>query len=210
MKPRKHGAPHPGGSQPAETGRTEPSAGAERAPAEPGATTEPASVSAPDPVLEELTRLRAREDELLRAVAESQNVLRRRKQEMDASVRHAEEAVVRDLLPVLDDLDRALGAMAESADPSIRTGVALVRDRLVGLLEQRGLQSIRPQGEPFDPELHDALAQRPSTAPPGSVLEVIQPGYRFRDRVLRHAKVIVAGVAEPEESGTASPAGRTE
>jgi molecular chaperone GrpE len=163
------------------------------------------------PDLRELARLRAREDELLRAVAESQNVLRRRRQEMDANVRHAEEAVVRDLLPVLDDLERALAAMSETADPSIRTGVSLVKDRLVGVLEQRGLRAIRPQGEPFDPELHDALAQRPAAdARPGTVVEVVQPGYRFRDRVLRHAKVIVASAPEPEASGTESAARRSE
>ena len=187
MKPRK-----PSHSNPQdETLRPEPGADEGAAAAE-----EPAQ----DPTLEELTRLRAREDELLRAVAESQNVLRRRRQEMDANVRHAEEAVVRDLLPILDDLDRALGAMPESGDASFRAGVSLVRDRLLGLLEQRGLQAIRPQGEPFDPALHDALAQRPSPdVPPGAVLEVVQPGYRFRERVLRHAKVIVSGAPEPAE-----------
>ena len=206
MKPRKHGAPS-GDPRPVETAGNEPGSTADRASADAGAPTDAAS--APDPVMEELARLRAREDELLRAVAESQNVLRRRRQEMDANVRHAEEAVVRDLLPVLDDLDRALGAMVDSKDPSIRMGVALVRDRLVGLLEQRGLQAIRPQGEAFDPTLHDALAQRPAAdAPAGSVVEVVQPGYRLRDRVLRHAKVIVAGAAEPEESE--SPAGGSE
>ena len=67
------------------------------------------------------------------------------------------------------------------------------------------------QGEPFDPELHDALAQRPAAdARPGTVVEVVQPGYRFRDRVLRHAKVIVASAPEPEASGTESAARRSE
>ena len=207
MKPRKHGATAPEEPRPADAAADEGSRPPD--PDAPPSAAEPSSLR--DPVLEELARLRAREDELLRAVAESQNVLRRRRQEMDSSVRHAEEAVVRDLLPVLDDLERALGAMADSADPSIRTGLALVRDRLVGLLEQRGLQAIRPQGESFDPELHDAIAQRPSAeAPAGIVLEVVQPGYRFRDRVLRHAKVIVAGAREPEGLGTASAAEKAE
>ena len=202
MKPRKHG-PNPPDEAPGDKDAAGAVSGQEAG--------DRAGASSTDSALEELARLQAREDELLRALAESQNVLRRRKQEMDSNLRHAEEAVVRELLPVLDDLERALAAMSETADPSIRTGVSLVRDRLVGVLEQRGLRAIRPQGEPFDPELMDALAQRPALgAPPGSVLEVIQPGYRFRERVLRHAKVIVAATPEPETSGTESATRRSE
>jgi molecular chaperone GrpE len=154
--------------------------------------------------MEELDRLRAREDELLRAIAEQQNVVRRRRQEMDTSVRFAQESLVKDLLPVLDDLDRAVIAMEQSSGDSIRAGVGLIRDRLVRTLEQQGLTAIHPVGEPFDPELHDALAQRPSDeVAPGTVLEVAQPGYRFRDRVLRHAKVVVAGPAEGKSASRA-------
>jgi molecular chaperone GrpE len=157
-----------------------------------------------DPITAELERLRAREDELLRALAEQQNVLRRRKQEMESSVRYAQESLVRDLLPVLDDFERALGAMEKKADDSIRSGVALVHEHLVKILERQGLQAIRPRGgDPFDPELHDALAQRPDAGTPaGTVLDVAQPGYRLQDRVLRHAKVVVAG---PADTGEAAP-----
>lgn len=156
----------------------------------------------------EVERLRAREDELLRALAEQQNISRRRRQEMEANIRHAQESLLRDLLPVLDDFERALAAMEPSTSESIRAGVALVRDRLVRTLVQQGLEAIRPLGEPFDPELHDALAERPSgDSEPGTILEVAQPGYRFRDRVLRHAKVIVAGpaVAPPAASLEGAP-----
>jgi molecular chaperone GrpE len=188
-------------------------------------TPEPAAAPAPDPggvgpagaeaangeaagqeALAELERLRAREDELLRAVAEQQNVMRRRKQDMEASIRHAEESLVRDLLPVLDDLDRALVAMEGPGGAPIREGVVLVRDHLARILTGRGLEAIRPEGEPFDPELHDALAQRPSDAAPGTVLEVVQPGYRYRDRVLRHAKVVVAGPAAGASAPREDPA----
>ncbi len=127
---------------------------------------------------------------------------------MEASVRFAQESLVRDLLPVLDDLERAMTAMEQSAGESIRAGVGLVRERLLRTLEQQGLAPILPLGEPFDPELHDALAQRPSSGvAPGTVLEVAQPGYRFRDRVLRHAKVVVAGPPE-SESGAESGGGK--
>jgi len=172
------------------------------------------SHAAPAPVVDdpELTRLRAREDDLLRALAELQNVNRRRKQEAESSVRFAAEPLVRELLPVLDDFERALRAFPSADDP-LRAGVALVHDRLVKILEKEGLEPIRPQGDPFDPELHDAIAHLPipGTAP-GTIVEVAVPGYRFRDRVLRHAKVVVAaeveGVADSADAeGLAEPRG---
>lgn len=154
-----------------------------------------------DPSLDEIARLRAREDELLRALAEQQNVVRRRRQEMDAAVVYAQEELVRDLLPILDDFERALKAMEGKADDSIRSGVAMIHDRLVRILERQGLTAIRPLGERFDPALHDALAQQAgSRAAPGTIVEVVEPGYRLRDRVLRHAKVIVAGTSGSAES----------
>ena len=154
-----------------------------------------------DPTVAELARLRAREDELLRALAEQQNVNRRRRQEMDAAVVYAQEELVRELLPVLDDFERALKAMEGKADDSIVSGVAMVYDRLVRILERQGVTAIRPRGERFDPALHEAVAEQSGTgAAPGAIIEVVQPGYRLRDRVLRHAKVIVAG---PSEGGAA-------
>ena len=153
---------------------------------------------------DEVTRLRAREDDLLRALAELQNVNRRRKQEAEAAVKFAAEPLVRELLAVLDDFERALRAFPTTDDP-LRAGVALVHDRLVKILEKEGLEPIRPLGDPFDPELHDAIAHLPIPgAAPGTVVEVAVPGYRFRDRVLRHAKVAVAADAEgATESGGA-------
>jgi len=152
-------------------------------------------------LITELERLRVREDELLRALAEQQNVVRRRRQEMESSVQYAQESLVKDLLPVLDDFERALKAMDGAVSDSMRAGVALVYERLVRILTAQGLEPIRPLGEPFDPTLHDAIAQDPAPdQAPGTVVEVAQPGYRFKSRVLRHAKVVVAGSAEPTES----------
>jgi len=152
-------------------------------------------------LITELERLRGREDELLRALAEQQNVVRRRRQEMESSVQFAQESLVKDLLPVLDDFERALKAMDGAVSDSMRAGVALVYERLVRILTAQGLEPIRPLGEPFDPTLHDAIAQDPAPDhAPGTVVEVAQPGYRFKSRVLRHAKVVVAGSAEPTES----------
>jgi molecular chaperone GrpE len=161
--------------------------------------------SAPASPLEaENARLRAREEELLRALAEMSNVQKRRKNETEGALRYANESLVRGLLPVLDDLDRALAsapAGAEGADDPIRAGVTLVRDRLMNVLRQEGLAPIHSKGAPFDPTLHDAISVAP--APPGvshgTVLEEASVGYRFKDRVLRHAKVVVAdGPSSPE------------
>ncbi len=161
-----------------------------------------------DPQAAELARLKAREDELLRALAEQQNVVRRRKQEMDSSLRYAQEDWVRDLLPVLDDFERAVLAMDPERSDPLRAGVTLVHERLLRILERRGLAAIRPLGEAFDPARDDAIAQRPDpSAAPGTVLEVVEPGYRLQDRVLRHAKVIVAG---PPASHHAAGAGEKE
>ena len=167
---------------------------------EPGGDLGPeTSVDAADPgaLMAELERLRTREDELLRAVAEQQNIVRRRRAEMETSVQFAQESLVRELLPVLDDFERALRAMDGVVNESMRAGVALVHERLVRILAGQGLEAIRPLGEPFDPALHDAIAQRPEPGQaPGTVVEVAQTGYLFRGRVLRHAKVVVAGSGE--------------
>ncbi|HET9252688.1 MAG TPA: nucleotide exchange factor GrpE [Candidatus Eisenbacteria bacterium] len=170
---------------------------------EPGGDLGPESwvaTDAPEGFRTELERLRARENELLRAVAEQQNVTRRRRQEMESSVQFAQEALVRDLLPVLDDFERALGAMEGTTEPSIRDGVSLVADRLLRILTAQGLEAIRPGNDPFDPSVHEAVAQRPVRgAKEGTVVALVEPGYRFRGRLLRPAKVIVAAA---EEQGT--------
>lgn len=176
----------------------------------PDAAPAPASAMGPDvsapanPLEAEVARLRAREEELLRALAEISNVQKRRKTEMDAALRYASESLVRGLLPVLDDLARALasgpsgiatdGSGSGDVGDALRAGVTLVRDRLLAILAQEGLSPIRSKGEPFDPTLHDAiaLAPAPKGVAPGTILEEASPGYRFKDRVLRHAKVVVA------------------
>jgi len=150
-------------------------------------------VEDPARLAEELERARAREDELLRAVAELTNVNRRRKQDMDLVASSAQESMARSLLPVLDDIDRALLASREREGDPFRSGLLMIRDRLWQTLAKEGLEPIDAKGATFDPEVHEAVAQHPSEdAPPGTVLEVIVPGYRFRGRVLRHAQVVVA------------------
>ena len=196
MKKKEHVEP------PASKGA--PPAGGEPAGAEPerpgGAAAAATAATGAETLRAELDRARAREDDLLRALAELQNVQRRRRQEMEQSLRFAHEPLVRELLPVLDDLERALAALEGGADDSVRAGVKLVLDRLASALERDGLEAIRPLDVAFDPELHDALAQRPAPGvAPHTVVEVVKTGYRYRGRVLRHAQVIVS--ADEAEGG---------
>lgn len=191
------GEPHP------ETARTDPPPrGPGLAPEgiEPGGDLGPETAVAtesPEGVLTELNRLRERENELLRALAEQQNVTRRRRQEMESAIQFAQESLVRDLLPVLDDFERALGAMEGKVDASIRDGISLVAERLLRILTSQGLEAIRPAGAPFDPTVHEAVAQRAAGgAEEGTVLDLVEPGYRFRGRLLRPAKVVVAAADE--------------
>jgi len=151
---------------------------------------------------EELDRARAREDELLRAVAELTNVNRRRKQDMDSIALLAQESLVRNLLPVLDDVERAIAASRGREGDAFHSGLLMIRDRLWQILQKEGLEPIDALGTAFDPEWHEAVAQHPSeNQPQGTVLEVVVPGYRFRGRVLRHAQVVVAGPRHGGERG---------
>lgn len=195
----------PGTAPGARAGSADPVSGAEagsRAPAPgPPGGSEAAPSSEPelDALRADLERARAREDELLRALAEMTNVQKRRRQEMDNAILYAAEPLLRELLPVLDDLERAVAALEGREDDPLRAGVALVQGRLWKTVEREGLEAFRPLGAPFDPELHDAMMQRPAPgAAPHTVVEVVKPGYRYRGRVLRHAQVVVAAEGAPE------------
>jgi molecular chaperone GrpE len=190
MTPEREDAPE--GARPEEEGAREPAPDGGDAPG--AAAPEAAAPDATGPEAE-IARLRAREEELLRALAEMTNVQRRRKGEAEQAIRSARESLVRDLLPVLDDFERALAAMPVAPDDPVRAGIELVRERMAQILSREGVAPIRPAGQPFDPNLHDAIGERvaPPGVAPGTVLEVALPGYRMGERVLRHAKVVVAG-----------------
>ena len=112
--------------------------------------------------------------------------------EQERLVAHAHERLVRELLPILDDLERALEAAERHEEAQLVEGVKLVEQSLRSALARRGWPRSRPNGA-FDPHVHEALLTKPGDgAEPGSVLEVVQRGYRVGDRVVRPAKVIVA------------------
>jgi molecular chaperone GrpE len=129
-----------------------------------------------------------------RSQADFQNYKRRVEQERDQLVKDANAELLRQILPVLDDLERALANMpGELAQDNWATGVALIGQKLQGILEQRGLSRIGLEGEPFDPYIHEAVAyeEHPEYGE-GQVAGVYRPGYRLHERVLRPAQVTVA------------------
>jgi molecular chaperone GrpE len=126
---------------------------------------------------------------LLRTAADFENYRKRAAREREQYVALANERFVKELLPVLDDLERALEAVEEHA---IEEGVRLVHRSLASLLERHGVQEIDTAGA-FDPHVHEALLAQPSEEEEGSVIDVVQKGYTLGDRVVRPARVVVAG-----------------
>jgi molecular chaperone GrpE len=177
----------------------------------PGTAGEP-----PAPDVGELTARAAERDEYLaraqRTRADFDNYRKRVARDAAAAESRAIGRLVRELLPAIDNLERALAAA--SADPAghLAGGMRMVRDDLVGALARAGVESYTPQGEPFDPELHEAIAQHVvAGAAPGTVVEVYQAGYRLNGSLIRPARVVVAGApAEPAPApvdGGGGPAG---
>jgi molecular chaperone GrpE len=133
-------------------------------------------------------------DELLRARAELENVIKRSGKEVANAHKYALERFVADLLPVKDSLDLGRAASHQSADvAAIREGLDLIVKMLDATLSKHGIKAIEPQGERFNPELHQAMTMQESKdSAPGTVLGVVQKGYSLNDRLLRPAMVIVA------------------
>lgn len=131
-------------------------------------------------------------DSLRRLKAEFDNFRKRTESERVAQSARAGESLVKELLPVLDDLERALVAAEEHEEAKLEDGVRLVHRALAGVLARAGLAEIETDGA-FDPHVHEALLAQPvEGAEPGSVVQVLQKGYRLGDRVLRPARVVVA------------------
>jgi molecular chaperone GrpE len=130
-------------------------------------------------------------DDLKRVAADFDNYRKRVARDQAALVERAHERVVKELLPVLDDLERALVAAEEHEEAKLEEGVRLVHRELRDALAKEGLVEIETEGE-FDPHVHEALLTQPSEESDGAILQVIQKGYRLGDRVLRPARVVVS------------------
>jgi molecular chaperone GrpE len=130
-------------------------------------------------------------DNLQRLKAEFDNYRKRAARDQESLVARAHERLVKELLPVLDDLARALEAAEQHEEAKLEDGVRLVHRQLSDVLAKEGLTEIETDGA-FDPHVHEALLAQPSEQEPGTVIEVLQKGYRLGDHVLRPARVIIA------------------
>jgi molecular chaperone GrpE len=130
-------------------------------------------------------------DDLKRVAAEFENYRKRVARDQASQAPRAHERLVKELLPVLDDLERALEAASEHQEGKLEEGVRLVQRELQEALGKEGLVEIETNGN-FDPHVHEALLSQPSEQDDGAILEVLQKGYRLGDRVLRPARVVVS------------------
>jgi molecular chaperone GrpE len=150
----------------------------------------------PEPELDPLAKAAAERDEYLelarRTQADFENYRKRTAKDVAAAGARAKIGLVRDMLPVVDNLERAL-ASAETPDGSLAEGVRLVLSELQGVLAREGVEALEPVGEQFDPTVHEALSTRAQDgAEPGVVLDVVEKGYRMSDTIIRPARVVVS------------------
>jgi molecular chaperone GrpE len=133
-------------------------------------------------------------DLMYRKAAEFENYKKRAENEIASVVKFANESLIGDLLPVLDDFERSLKAAKTSKEfESLFRGIELIHQKLVKNLEKRGVKSFDTVGKEFNVDFHDALLQMPrEDVAPHTVLEEIEKGYTLHDKVIRHAKVVVS------------------
>jgi molecular chaperone GrpE len=130
-------------------------------------------------------------DALQRLKAEFDNYRKRVAREQEQIVARAAERLLKQLVPLVDDLERAVDAAAEHGEVKVADGVRLVHRSLADLMTREGLVEVETDGK-FDPHTQEALLSQPSDAPEGSVIQVLQKGYRLGDHVLRPARVVVS------------------
>jgi molecular chaperone GrpE len=147
------------------------------------------------------------QDKLLRKAAEFENYKRRTENDQFNLITYAAESFIIKLLPIVDDFERSMAHIDDmEGNKSLRDGIKLVYDKLQKLLNEQGVKKMQAKGEPFNVNQHDALMQRKDdSVPPHTVLEEIEPGYIYRDKVIRHAKVIVS--EESSEENAQNPNG---
>lgn len=152
---------------------------------------------------QELADARKKADEYLaswqRAQADFINYKRRLEQDRDEAVKYAHSGIILQLLPILDDFELAMKAAPIGQDnaPWLE-GISGIIRKFLKILESQGLSEIKALGEKFDPCVHDAMLQVPGAE--GIVMQELQKGYRFKDRILRHSRVAVGNGSKPEET----------
>jgi len=159
----------------------------------------------PDPIAVAQADLEEAKNQLLRARAEFDNYRKRMAKEMEQLRKTAAADLIRDLLPVVDNLERGLEHADQ--DSPLAQGMDAVMRQFAKTLSDRGLEPVAGVGEPFDPNVHEALAQQPSEEYDADVVvQVYERGYKLGDQVLRHAKVIVSSGNPAEADASAEDA----
>ena len=132
-------------------------------------------------------------DLALRSQADFENYKKRAAREKEDAVKYANSSLLQRLVSILDNFELGLAAAkTESEHSPIYSGMVLVQKQLNDVLEENGLQAIEAEGKKFDPNLHEAIAHEPSETPEGTVIRQARRGYRFKDRLLRPARVVVS------------------
>ncbi len=146
-------------------------------------------------------------DQNLRLIAETRNLQQRAARDKAEAVRHAAGDFARDLLVIIDDLERTLDSVRSATQvETVADGVRIVYEHFLKILADRHITQIDAEGRPFDPDLHEAVLQQPSDEhPAGTVIQELARGYRMHDRVLRYSRVIVSsGPVAKTDSGPAA------
>jgi molecular chaperone GrpE len=156
-------------------------------PAEAGAPDEPAEPAEPDPAADAARYLELAQ----RTQAELENLRKRAARDVAQAGERAKARLIRELLPVVDNLERAL-ATANPEEDHLAEGVRLVHVELLATLERNGIKAFDPAGEPFDPTVHEAISMREGDNGSGLVLDVVEKGYKLGDAVIRPARVVVS------------------
>src|SRR3954469_9594249 len=132
-------------------------------------------------------------DLALRSQADFENYKKRAAREKEDAVKYANSSLLQRLVSILDNFELGLSAeKTEGTHSPIYSGMVLVQKQLNDLLEENGLQAIEAENKQFDPNLHEAIAHEPSETPEGTVIRQARRGYRFKDRLLRPARVVVS------------------
>ncbi|MCY4045787.1 MAG: nucleotide exchange factor GrpE [Cellvibrionales bacterium] len=153
---------------------------------------QPSEVTEADALAESLEKIAKLEDQILRERAETQNVRKRVQKDVENARKFALEKFVGELLPVIDNLERAIDASAE-ADPAIKEGIELTLKSFVDVLAKFNVVAVDPHGEPFDANFHQAMTMVPNPdVEPNTVIDVMQKGYTLNERLVRPAMVVVS------------------
>lgn len=142
------------------------------------------------------------QDKLLRKAAEFENYKRRTENDQFNLINYAAESFIAKLLPVVDDFERTLEHIDDiDNNKAVKEGIKLVYEKLLKVLNEQGVKKMQTKGEPFNVDYHDALMQKKDdSVPPHTVLEEVESGYLYRDKVIRHAKVIVSEESSSDDN----------